>query len=493
MTRIKGAFMQTLRLQDLTKSLPILDSTPIQSLLQKELDKIPGKIVVLDDDPTGVQTVHDIYVYTDCTISSIREGFAQPGRLFYLLTNSRGLTEEETTTLHRQIALDLATVSRETHTPFQVILRGDSTLRGHYPLEPLLMKETLEDALSFRFDGEILCPFFLEGGRYTAGDVHYVEDRGQLIPAGETEFAKDKTFGYHASDLKDYIEEKTAGNVKAENVASISLEMLRNEDYLLIYNILMGLHDYGHVVVNALDYSDLEVFAIAFYRAVAQGKRFLIRSSASLVRVLGGISPRPLLTAKDLGVSGRGGLIVAGSHTKKTTAQLEELLTLPHIRRVLFNQHLVLEEDAFLAEIDRVVAEADRLIAEGSTVVIMTRRERIDAGTGNPEDDLVIAVKISSAITQIVSLLTHKPAYVIAKGGITSSDIGTKALKVHRALVMGQILPGIPVWQTGAESRFPDLPYIIFPGNVGEADSLRIIVEKLSDLRKEDSSCPKKS
>ena len=168
-------------------------------------------------------------------------------------------------------------------------------------------------------------------------------------------------------------------------------------------------------------------------------------------------------------------------------------MTLPHIRRVLFNQHLVLEEDAFLAEIDRVVAEADRLIAEGSTVVIMTRRERIDAGTGNPEDDLVIAVKISSAITQIVSLLTHKPAYVIAKGGITSSDIGTKALKVHRALVMGQILPGIPVWQTGAESRFPDLPYIIFPGNVGEADSLRIIVEKLSDLRKEDSSCPKKS
>ena len=147
------------------------------------------------------------------------------------------------------------------------------------------MKHTLEDVLKLHFDGEILCPFFLEGGRYTASDIHYVADHDRLIPAGQTEFAKDKTFGYQASDLKEYIEEKTQGEVKADSVASISLEMLRNEDYYLIYNILMGLHDYGHVIVNALDYADLEVFAIAYYRAIASGKRFLIRSSASLVRV----------------------------------------------------------------------------------------------------------------------------------------------------------------------------------------------------------------
>lgn len=484
--------MQTVTLQDLTKTLPHLDPVPIEALLHREIEKNPGKIVVLDDDPTGVQTVHDIYVYTDCTLASIREGFSRPERLFYLLTNSRGLTEEETTALHRQIALDLATVSQETHIPFQVILRGDSTLRGHYPLEPLLMKHTLEDALKLHFDGEILCPFFLEGGRYTASDIHYVADHDRLIPAGQTEFAKDKTFGYQASDLKEYIEEKTQGEVKADSVASISLEMLRNEDYYLIYNILMGLHDYGHVIVNALDYADLEVFAIAYYRAIASGKRFLIRSSASLVRVLGDVSPRPLLTAQDLHINGQGGLIVAGSHTQKTTAQLEALLQLSNVQCVTFNQHLVLEADAFAQEIERVVRETDCLIAKGHTVVIMTRRERIDAGTGNPEDDLVIAVKISTAITDIVARLTHQPAYIIAKGGITSSDIGTRALKVHRALVMGQILPGIPVWQTGPESRFPGLPYIIFPGNVGEADSLRRIVELLSYSSKGESSCRNK-
>ncbi len=89
-------------------------------------------------------------------------------------------------------------------------------MRGHYPLEPLLMKHTLEDVLKLHFDGEILCPFFLEGGRYTASDIHYVADHDRLIPAGQTEFAKDKTFGYQASDLKEYIEEKTQRRGKSQ-------------------------------------------------------------------------------------------------------------------------------------------------------------------------------------------------------------------------------------------------------------------------------------
>ena len=66
-------------------------------------------------------------------------------------------------------------------------------------------------------------------------------------------------------------------------------------------------------------------------------------------------------------------------------------------------------------------------------------------------------------------------------GGITSSDVGTKALGVKRALVMGQIRPGIPVWKTGPESRFPDTPYVIFPGNVGEDSTLRECVEVLTE------------
>ena len=76
--------------------------------------------------------------------------------------------------------------------------------------------------------------------------------------------------------------------------------------------------------------------------------------------------------------------------------------------------------------------------------------------------------------------MTVTPAFVIAKGGITSSDVGTKALAVKRANVLGQIRPGIPVWQTGEESKFPQTPYVIFPGNVGENTTLREAVEVLT-------------
>ena len=79
----------------------------------------------------------------------------------------------------------------------------------------------------------------------------------------------------------------------------------------------------------------------------------------------------------------------------------------------------------------------------------------------------------------LVGRLSVTPSFVIAKGGITSSDVGTKALAVKKANVLGQIRPGIPVWQTGDDSRFPRIPYVIFPGNVGEDVTLKEAVEIL--------------
>ncbi len=70
-------------------------------------------------------------------------------------------------------------------------------------------------------------------------------------------------------------------------------------------------------------------------------------------------------------------------------------------------------------------------------------------------------------------------SFIVAKGGITSSDVGTKALRVRKATVMGQIKPGIPVWQTDENSKFPFMPYVIFPGNVGGVTTLREAMEKL--------------
>ena len=97
--------------------------------------------MVLDDDPTGVQTVHDVSVYTDWSKESIKSGFEEKNKLFYILTNSRGFTIEQTIKAHKEIANTIAEVGRELNKEYIIISRSDSTLRGHYPLETKLLKD----------------------------------------------------------------------------------------------------------------------------------------------------------------------------------------------------------------------------------------------------------------------------------------------------------------------------------------------------------------
>lgn len=175
-----------------------IDEAYIDTLLNKEITQNQKKIIVLDDDPTGVQTVHDISVYTNWEKDTIRQGFEESNNLFYILTNSRGFTTEQTTEAHNAIAEVVDEVAKETGREYIFISRSDSTLRGHYPLETELLKANYEKNTGKTIDGEILCPFFKEGGRFTIDDVHYVKYGEELIPANETEFAKDKTFGYTA-------------------------------------------------------------------------------------------------------------------------------------------------------------------------------------------------------------------------------------------------------------------------------------------------------
>lgn len=458
------------------------DRTEVNLLLREAADRISWKIVTLDDDPTGVQTVHDVNVYTDWSLESIREGFLEKERMFYILTNSRAMTEAETAKAHREIAERVCQASEETGKPFLLICRGDSTLRGHYPLETEVLYQTLSDIGAEKPDGEILAPFFGAGGRYTFENIHYVRYGDELVPAGETEFAADRTFGYVSSDLKEYIEEKTKGRNLASGVISVSLESLRNADYGKITDQLLGVRDFQKVIVNALEPSDLEVFCVSLYRALAQGKRFLFRTAADFVKAVGLVEDKDLLTHGELMKNNgkHGGIVVVGSHTEKTTRQLERLRDLPGLEFMEFNSDLVLE-DKLESEVERVVSESGRLIENGCTAVIYTKRKLLVVDGDSKEEALKRSVKISDAVWKLVADLDVCPAFVVAKGGITSNDIGVRALKVKKALVSGQILPGVPVWRTGAESRFPGIPYIIFPGNVGEEDSLKKVVEKLID------------
>ncbi|WP_443599072.1 four-carbon acid sugar kinase family protein [Agathobacter sp.] len=458
------------------------DETKLDELLKKEIENNDTKFVVLDDDPTGVQTVHDISVYTDWTVESMKKGFMDDNKVFYILTNSRGMTEAETTKIHHEIIDAVAQAAAETGKNYQFISRSDSTLRGHYPLETELLKEGVEKS-GKTVDGEVLFPFFKEGGRFTIDNTHYVKYGDELVPAAQTEFAKDKTFGYTHSSIPEYVEEKTKGAYKAENVTCIALEDLRALNIDKITEQLTNVKDFNKVCVNAIDYCDVKAFCIAIYRAMAAGKSFMFRTAAGFVKVVGGVTDIPLLTRKEMVVkeTDNGGVVVVGSHTAKTTAQLEELLKLENVVPVEFKSSLVLDGDeAFYNEVKRCVAEEEKIIASGKTAVCFTERKLLTVENDTKESALIRSVKISDGVQRLVGDLSITPAFVIAKGGITSSDVGTKALKVKCANVMGQIKPGIPVWQTGSESRFPQTPYVIFPGNVGEVTTLREAVEVLN-------------
>ena len=468
---------------DILCRFPAVDEAAVDRLLAVELAGNDAKIVVLDDDPTGVQTVHDVLVCTHWDEESIRRGFEHPAKAFFILTNSRGMLAEETAAVHREIVRQVSATARELGKPYFFMSRSDSTLRGHYPLETQVLKRGLEEEEGTVIDGEVLCPFFKEGGRFTIGNIHYVRYDDELVPAAETEFARDATFGYTKSSIPEYIEEKTGGAYAAADVVCIPLEMIRALDYDAIEEKLLSVRGFNKVCVNAVDYVDIKVFCVALYRAMRRGRRFLFRSAAGLVKVMAGVSDQPLLMRSDMITkeTKNGGVVVVGSHTAKTTAQLEELLKLPSVVGIPFHSELVMEgREAFEAEIGRCIRAETEAILSGKTAVCYTSRKLLALPDDTKESALKRSLQISEGVQALVGRLDIEPAFVVAKGGITSSDIGTKALRVRYARAMGQICPGVPVWQTDEESRFPQIPYIIFPGNVGGPDALRTAVETLT-------------
>lgn len=460
-------------------TFPTLKFLDLQERLLAEATHDKHRIVVLDDDPTGVQTLHDVSVFTDWSESAIEEGFREQQKLFYILTNSRSFSAMKTKQVHQEIAERILKVAQRLQKDFLIISRSDSTLRGHYPLETQTLRETLEAHSMKHVDGEILCPYFKEGGRFTFGDVHYVRYGRKLVPVGQTEFAEDQTFGYHASNLRDYVEEKTQGAYKRETVMSISISELRQGNVEAIAARLCQVHDFGKVIVNAVTQDDVRVFVLALYEALSRGKYFLFRTAAAFVKEMGAIEDRPLLThaeifqEKSMATQQSGGVIVVGSHTDKTTAQLKALQGLPGLEFLELDSDLVLKPELFSQEVTRILEREEAIIRAGKTAVIYTKRKVLTLPGDTRESALARSVKISDAVQSLVGRLSITPSYVIAKGGITSSDVATKALHVHKATVIGQICPGVPVWRTGRESKFPQIPYIIFPGNVGNINTLR--------------------
>ena len=333
---------------------------------------LPAKMVVLDDDPTGVQTVHNVSVYTSWDHDNLLHAFTEPGHIFFILTNSRSLSAAQTEELHRQLAKEVCRVSKETGIPFILLSRSDSTLRGHYPLEPAVLRSTLVEEGFPDPDGEIIAPFFPEGGRFTISDIHYVQEGEQLVPAGQTEFAADPTFGYSSSNLIDWVREKNPAMPKHEPVHSISLETIRLGGPEAVAEQLSDVRNYEKVIVNSCTYSDMEVFVAGLYLAMLHGKRFLFRTAAGLVRVMASIPEIPLMTGRELRSKANrsnGGLILVGSHVQKTTRQLEKLLQRPDVIPVELDVRRLTGQDASIY-ITQMAQNIDTLLLSGKNAAV---------------------------------------------------------------------------------------------------------------------------
>lgn len=443
----------------------------------RKLDNNLKTLVVLDDDPTGTQTVHDVDVLTEWNVESLAEQLKSRPKCFFILTNSRALSSDKASALIVDICQNLSTAAKLVgNNDYTVVLRGDSTLRGHFPEEPDAAVSVLGE-----MDAWIICPFFLQGGRFTIDDVHYVADSDRLIPAGDTEFAKDASFGYKSSNLREWVEEKTRGRVPAGSVSSVSIQLFRNGGPTAVCEHLCSLKKGSTCIVNAASDRDMAVFAAGMIQAELKGKRFLCRTAASFVSARIGIIPKPPILPNDLGITKgtTGGLIVVGSYVPKTTKQVEELkLQCDHNLRTI---EVSVEKLAMKSaeereeEISYAAELADVYLRTGKDTLVMSSRELITGKT--PSESLDINFKVSSGLVEIVRRIKTSPRYILAKGGITSSDIATKALEAKRAKIAGQALAGVPLWQLGPESRHPGVPYIVFPGNVGDSNALAEVVK----------------
>jgi uncharacterized protein YgbK (DUF1537 family) len=445
------------------------------------------RVAVLDDDPTGVQSVHGVPVLTTWTVEDLRWALEQTSPTFFVLHNSRSLPEEEAVAMNREIARNLSEAAGEAGVDFDVVSRSDSTLRGHYPAETDVLAEALEEG-GRGPDGLIICPAFFEAGRITVDDVHWVRQNGELIPAGQTEYAADHSFGYRSSDLKAWVEEKTGGRRKASEILSVSLADLREGGPECVLELLKEVSGGRPVVVNATSHADFEVFVLGLLAAEEEGRRFLYRTGPSFLRARGGITEPRVLGPEDLyrkrPKEGHG-LVLVGSYVPTTTRQLERALALDGVRGVEMSVSRLLEPESREDELGRVAEEVNGSLAS-SEVVVYTSRELVTAdkvGVSNFE----IGAAVSGALVEVMRRVdrTQPLSFVVAKGGITSSDVATKGLEVRRAEVAGPLLPPaiVPVWILPEENDFPGLPYVIFPGNVGGPGSLAQAIEILRGER----------
>ncbi|MFB6275515.1 MAG: four-carbon acid sugar kinase family protein [Halothece sp.] len=432
------------------------------------------KIIALDDDPTGSQTVHSCLLLMQWDVETLRLGLQDEASIFFVLTNTRALSAEEASQRTREVCQNLkSAIAQENITDFLVVSRSDSTLRGHYPIETDIIAEELGP-----FDAHFLVPAFFEGGRITRDSIHYIVSEEGEIPVHQTEFAKDSVFGYSHSYLPDYVEEKTQGSIKADAVERFTLNDLRQGTK----NRLLQLKNNQCAAVDGETQSDLDAFANDVLAATQEGKRFLFRSAASLLTSLAQLGKQPI-PAEEMGkydATSNPGVVLVGSHVQKSTAQLYALLEEDTVTGIEVDVKTLRDcPNQKDQQLTQILNQINTAYQQKQTPVIYTSREELQFS--NTQERLNFGFQVSSFLMDIVKGLPNEISFLISKGGITSNDVLSVGLQLQSARLLGQILPGCSLVRTPeTHPQFPSLPVVLFPGNVGDNKGLVTVYRRLN-------------
>jgi uncharacterized protein YgbK (DUF1537 family) len=444
------------------------------------------RIAVLDDDPTGSQTVHDVAVVTVTDADAIAAGLDAPGSTCFVLTNTRSMGEDDAVALTARVGRTLFALEQRWGAPVDVVSRSDSTLRGHVVAEVTALDDARRAVLGRGYDGVLLVPAFLEAGRFTAGDVHWARVDGEPRPVGETEFARDATFGFTASDLREFVAERSGGRIPADTVRTLTLDDIRRGGPERVAALLREVTGGAFVVVNAVEYADLDVVVLGALAAQDDGRAFLYRTGPSFPRALAGLDPRPPLRGEDLFPGGRPpghGLVVVGSHVGLTSRQVARARAAGGLTGVELDVGEITagpaRRDAHVAGVTARVRDLLSGREDGDDVLLFTSRTLVR--DPDPATSLDIARRVSAAVVEVVrGAVAARPAWVVAKGGITSHDVAAHGLGIRRATVLGQLFPGqVSVFRpVEAPPEVVGVPYVVFAGNVGDEDTLADVVAR---------------
>jgi uncharacterized protein YgbK (DUF1537 family) len=199
------------------------------------------------------------------------------------------------------------------------------------------------------------------------------------------------------------------------------------------------------------------------------------------VRARAGLEVAPPLEVAKLPMRGEPphrGLIVVGSHVPLSSRQLERLLADVPVTAVEVPVAEVLDPGARAAAFASIAERAIAGLTEGHAVLYTSRA--LAAGA-DADASLDLARRVSAFLVELTTYLfaAAGPDFVVAKGGITSSDLATEALGIRHATVEGSMLPGlISVW-SAVDGPAAGTPYVVFAGNVGDDDSLSYVVRQL--------------